>query len=168
MCLGAPEKTSLTGQRVCEDGCVKVCWGQTGASRDLGPAPRFPSLTPTGSSGVFTSQEGTSLACGRLCFQVSDAPLPPGVPGLCRGCLLQHGQLQVLRRHQVCAQPAQGELREGWGRWGSRGLWCGSGAPSGALTLLLPFRMTLGKPPSHPGCCSLFVYKEEQWFLRPC
>lgn len=71
---------------------------------------------------VLTSQAGTSLRWGlvgdgeTLCFWVSDAHLPPGVPGLCGRYLLQHGQLQVLWRHQVCSQPAQGELRAGRGR----------------------------------------------------
>lgn len=51
VCLGAAEKISLAGQWVWEDWSVKVCWGQMGASRDLGPAPRFPSLAYTGSSG---------------------------------------------------------------------------------------------------------------------
>lgn len=36
VCQGAAEKTSSAGQRVHEGWSVKVCWGQTGASRGQG------------------------------------------------------------------------------------------------------------------------------------
>lgn len=95
VCLGAAE-TSLVGQWVCEDWSVKVCWDQMGPSRIWVLPPDFPAspiLVPLG----INISGGNLPGAGRLCLQVSDAHLPPGVPGLCRGGLLQHGQLQVLR-----------------------------------------------------------------------